>query len=281
MGAVASKAHVPSWHERDPWVPASYSRETLREALLDAGIAGVNSHDRPNVLWKIKRLAEDDPTARFGLSRVDEPSPEEVLRLVAEASGISPDPNERHGLVIVDPDKVIDAATVAGDRLASAARAGVRILIATGHPSGLLQLYQEIGRLLEGGGAKLLRPLEGFTWEDDDGGRRRRRQIRYFRGVAVLTDRASSLHTHSPDPMERMLEEADPDLVLADHGFAGAAIEAGIDTVSVADVNDPALVVARAQGRAGPVIVMDDNVQPETYWPVLQVIVSRFDANAG
>ncbi len=276
MGAVASKAHVPSWHETDPWVPASYPRETLREALLDAGIAGVNSHDRPNVLWKITRLAEDDPTARFGLTRVDEPSPEEVLRLVADASGISADPDERHGLVIVDPDKVIEAATVAADRLAHAARAGVRVLLATGHPSGLLQLYQEIGRLLERGGAKLLRPLEGFTWEDEDGGRRRRRQIRYFRGVGVLTDRASSLHTHSPDPMERMLEEADPDVVLADHGFAGAAIEAGIDTVSVADVNDPALVVARAQGRAGPVIVMDDNVQPETYWPVFQVIASRF-----
>jgi hypothetical protein len=35
-------------------------------------------------------------------------------------------------------------------------------------------------------------------------------------------------------------------------------------------------VVARAQGRAGPVVVMDDNVQPETYWPCFQVIASRF-----
>jgi hypothetical protein len=76
--------------------------------------------------------------------------------------------------------------------------------------------------------------------------------------------------------MERMLEDETPDLVFADHGFAGAAIEAGIDTVSVADVNDPALVVARAQGRAGPVVVMDDNVQPEAYWPCFQVIASRF-----
>jgi hypothetical protein len=76
--------------------------------------------------------------------------------------------------------------------------------------------------------------------------------------------------------MERMLEEATPELVFADHGFAGAAIEAGIDTVSIADVNDPALVVARAQGRGGPVIVMDDNVQPEDYWPCFQVFASRF-----
>jgi Phosphatase len=94
--------------------------------------------------------------------------------------------------------------------------------------------------------------------------------------VAMLTDRASALHTHSPEAMERMLADMTPDLVFADHGFAGAAIEAGVDTVSIADVNDPALVVARAHGRSGPVAVMDDNVQPESYWPCFQVIASRF-----
>jgi hypothetical protein len=75
--------------------------------------------------------------------------------------------------------------------------------------------------------------------------------------------------------MHRMLQEARPDLVFADHGFAGAAIEEGIDTVSIADVNDPALLVARHQGRARSVIVMDDNVQPEAYWPCYQAIASR------
>ena len=275
MGSLGSKAQFAG--EADPWVPGEFPREMLRSALLDSGAAGVNSHDRPNVLWKIKRLCEGDPGSQFGLSGVSGRPWEDVLRLVANASGISPDPTERHGVVIVDPDLVLAACETAGARLAEAARRGERALIATGHPSGLLTLYQEVGRLLADGGAKLLRPLDGFTWEDEDGGRRRRRQIRYFRGVAVLTDRASSLHTHSPEAMERMLDEVTPDVVLADHGLAGAAIEAGIDTVSVADVNDPALVVAREQGRAGPVIVMDDNVQPETYWPCFQAIASRFN----
>jgi hypothetical protein len=40
-------------------------------------------------------------------------------------------------------------------------------------------------------------------------------------------------------------------------------------------VNDPALVVARAQGRTETVIVMDDNVSPEDYWPCFQAIASR------
>jgi hypothetical protein len=80
--------------------------------------------------------------------------------------------------------------------------------------------------------------------------------------------------------MELMLQESAPDLVFADHGFAGAAIESGIDTVAIADINDPALVVAWKQGRGGPVVVMDDNVQPEAYWPCFQVVASRF-ARAG
>ena len=67
-----------------------------------------------------------------------------------------------------------------------------------------------------------------------------------------------------------------PDLVLADHGFAGAAIEAGIDTVSIADVNDPAPVAAAALGRTRTVVVMDDNVAPEDYWVCYQAIAARF-----
>jgi hypothetical protein len=106
-------------------------------------------------------------------------------------------------------------------------------------------------------------------------GRRGKREIRYFHGVAMLIGMGSALHTHSSGPMEHMLEEARPDLVFADHGFAGAAIEAGVDTVSIADVNDPALLVAMELGRTEAVIVMDDNVQPEAYWPCFQAIAAR------
>jgi hypothetical protein len=273
MDVMASKPQPGPRAEPEHWVPGEYDRETLRSALLAGGAAGVNSHDRPNVLWKIKRLCDGDPDSQFGLTGVSGVPFAEVLRLVAEAAGIDPDLTVRLGPVVVDADRVLDAFVAIGDRLAMAARRGERVLLATGHPTGLPVLYQETGKLLSDRGAKVIRPLEGFTWEDEAG---RRRQIRYFAGVAMLTDRASALHTHSPEAMERMLAEMTPDLVFADHGLAGAAIEAGIDSVSIADVNDPALVVARALGRAGPVAVMDDNVQPETYWPCFQVIASRF-----
>jgi len=47
-----------------------------------------------------------------------------------------------------------------------------------------------------------------------------------------------------------------------------AAIEAGVETISIADVNDPALLVAKAQGRTQHVLVFDDHVDPNAYWPV-------------
>ena len=273
---MRSKAHLGVAPETDAWDPYPYPVDVLRAALIDARIAGVVSHDRANVFWKLLRLCQGDPDSQFGLTGVDSMAFEDLLALMADSGGFDPDPGVRDGVVEVDPDRVIERLRRVGDRLALAADRGERLVLATGHPTGLPLLYGEIGRLLEREGAELLRPLEGRTWKEAG----RRREVRYLHGVAVLTDRGSMLHTHSADPMRRMLEEAKPDLVFADHGFAGAAIEAGVDTVSIADVNDPALVVAEHQGRAGPVVVMDDNVRPESYWPCLQVLASRFSSRS-
>jgi hypothetical protein len=195
---------------------------------------------------------------------------------MAQESGFDPDPLVVDGPSSIDPYKVLAACEAAGDRLALAATRGERVLLATGHPAGLILLYQAVGTLLEEGGAKLLRPLSGHQWRELG----RHREVRYLQGVAVLTNRGSTKHTHAPIPMEWMLREVRPDLVFADHGFAGAAIEAGIEAISIADVNDPAPVVAKHLGKTELAIVMDDNVQPEDYWPCFQAIASRFDPPA-
>ena len=90
-------------------------------------------------------------------------------------------------------------------------------------------------------------------------------------------------HTHLPDYMEAMLDDlADdpPDLVVGDHGFAGAAIEAGIATLSIADVNDPALPLAQARGRTDGVLLIDDGLQPDLFAPVTQAILDRLGPTA-
>jgi hypothetical protein len=262
------------------WEPDAYAREELAAALVDGCVAGlVTSHDRRNVRWKIHQLVTGDPSVQFGLTGLDAlngdgggPSVDAVLSLMADAAGFDPDPNLLDGSMSVDPNRVLDACEAAGRRLAEATSRGERVLLATGHPGGLLLLYQAAGSLLEHQGAKLLEPLDGFGFDHEG----RRREIRYFGGVAVFTGGADMLHTHSPRPMELMLAETQPDVVFADHGFAGAAIEAGIDTISIVDVNDPAPVVARALGRTQHVICMDDNVRPEAYWPCFQALASAF-----
>ncbi len=256
----------------DRWSPGSYDRAELVHALVAGNVAGpVTSHDRRNVLWKIERLVSGDPDLQFGLSGVSDVAFDKVLALMAAESGFSADPFVVEGPSAIDPELVLEACEAVGKRLAAVAERGARIVLATGHPAGLIELYGAVGRLLEASGARLLSPAEGVSWREAG-----YREIRYVDGVAILADRGGGKHTHASGPMERILRHARPDLVFADHGFAGAAIEAGVETFSIADVNDPAPVVAKAQGRTELVIVMDDNVRPDAYWPCFQAIAAQF-----
>jgi len=255
------------------WRPGSHSKEELARALLAGGIAGpVTSHDRMNVRWKVGNLVRGDEEARFGLSRLGGYSQEEVLAMVGAEAGFDPDPALRFDPVPIDPYRVLASLEAAGQRLARGAERGERMVAATGHPMGLRELYTAVGDLFEENGGKLLRPAEGTRWREAG----RTRELRFTGGVGVVHDGSAAIHTHRPDAMEHMLDEATPDLVLADHGLAGAAIEAGIDTIGVADINDPALVVAKRQGRTEVVVVMDDNVRPGDYWPCFQAIAAQF-----
>jgi hypothetical protein len=258
----------------DRWTPREIDRDELVRGLLEGRIAFEEvSHPFDNVLGNIRLLLSGDPDKQFGMTGLRTFSDAEVLALVGAAAGFEPEEGVRSGPVPVDPELVLQACEAVGDRLAVAVERRQTLILATGHPVGLAHLYMAVGREMRARGVDVLRPADGRRWHDPD--RDHPWQIRYLDGVAMLTDQASARHTHGGDAMNRMLDEQVPDLVFADHGFAGAAVERGVDTVSIADVNDPALLVARAQGRTGTVIVMDDNVSPEAYWPCFQAIVAR------
>jgi hypothetical protein len=92
--------------------------------------------------------------------------------------------------------------------------------------------------------------------------------------VHLLASGGELLHTHEPDPMRAVLAALaeqgidPPDLVVADHGWAGAAAEAGIPTLGLADCNDPALFVAEHEGKPIVTVPLDDNVPPHLYDPL-------------
>jgi hypothetical protein len=76
--------------------------------------------------------------------------------------------------------------------------------------------------------------------------------------------------------MRDLLRELDTvDLVVADHGFAGAAVAAGIPTVAVMDTNDPALAVVARRGADLTVVPMDDNRPQNSYAAALEVLKGK------
>ena len=239
--------------------------EQVKRALVDAGITGAHrSHSRRNVLYKINLLVSGRSDDTFGLSTITEHDLDEVLSYVARFTGCSPDRQAGEEGNLIEPDLTIAGARAAGQRLASAAREGLSLVAATGHPSGMLESYIKICEAYEGAGGKLLCPGDGRQV----GGH----EIRYVAGVASLAGGGMLLHTHAAGPMEVMLEGTKPDIVLGDHGFAGAALQQGIPAVAIRDINDPALAVAAAEGRDVVIVPLDDNQVPASYKPFWSLV---------
>ena len=258
----------------DRWRLRPFPREELLRGLVEGRVAGTATHPLDNVRGNIAMLMEGDPDKQFGFSGLPGTlSFEDIMDLVSEGAGVPIDPEARYGPVEIAPEPILASCEAMGERLARAAADRERVVLATGHPVGLALFYRELGRLLRDRGADILILAHGARWRDAH--LSHDWFIDHYEGVGMLTDGREPRHTHRPDAMNRMLAEATPDLVVADHGFAGAAIAAGVETLSIADVNDPALLVARAQGRTEVVVVMDDHVAPDAYWPCLQAIRSR------
>jgi hypothetical protein len=269
----AHASRLPALDER--WEPRAHPREELERALMAGGVAGPAGHPHHNVFGNIRKLVDHDPDKLFGLSSMPEPFDfADIVRLVGDAAGVPIDELATEGAPDIDAGALLDACAALGERLAEAARGGARVLFATGHPGDLDPLYGSIARIAERAGAEIVRPAEGATWADDRAGHDW--TIAYHGAVGMVTDGERPRHTHRAEAMRRMLADERPGLVIADHGFAGAAIEAGVETLSFADVNDPALIVAKAQGRTEIVAVLDDHVPAEAYWPCVQAIAAAF-----
>jgi histidinol phosphate phosphatase hisN-like protein len=245
-------------------MPSSLLAAARAELLANGVVGRHGSHTRANNISKIRSLVDGESGSSFGLSGMTRYSVEEVLSFLAELTGCSPDALDLAGEDTLDPDLTVAAIARAADRLADAARRGATLFAGTGHPTGLLEHHIRVADAYRRAGGKIVRPREEEKWPFGRG----RGEIRYIGGVGCLAEGASLRHTHSEDPMEAVMEvEPWPEIVLGDHGFAGAAVERGIPTIAVMDINDPALAVAVAEGRDLIVLPMDDNRPPRMYKP--------------
>jgi Phosphatase len=261
--------------------PASApSRDELLSHLTESRIAGAVATSRENNLANYRLMAQRDPGYLFGLQPRGEWAFDDVLALMAKRCGVSDDPMHDAGEDTIDAELTIERLDAMSALLRAVADSKGRVMVATGHPAGLLVVHLEIVRALAVAGCTVL--TSPAVWADvDRGGKPHERHIRHLHGVAVATQGANLLHTHSPVPMQLMLAnlaaagEAAPDLVLADHGFAGAAARAGLTTLGFADSNDPALFVGEAEGDVAVCVPLDDNVMPQLYEPLTSYLLAR------
>ncbi|HEX2295617.1 MAG TPA: phosphatase [Actinomycetota bacterium] len=249
------------------------------DALVAAGITGPHqSHSRHNNISKINAMLEGDPDGSFGISGLDKYSATEVLGFLAELTGCSDDIEDDCEFDTLDPSRTVAGIVAAARRLRDEATRGSALLAATGHPTGMLEHHIRVVDAYRRAGGKVLLLREDENLSPRPG---KHLEVRYNGGVGCLADWGQLRHTHSPLAMEMLLEaEPWPDVVLADHGFAGAAIERGIPAIAVMDINDPALAVASAEGRDVVVIPMDDNRPPRLYepsWTIFEYVLGGGD----
>lgn len=253
----------------------------LRQHLVDSRIAGLVATSRQDNLRNAARMAEGLDKYAFGLRPLGTWTAEAVVQVMVERCGIEADPAHLEGQDRIDPDLTLAQLERWRQRLAKAAAGQERVLIATGHPTGVLAIHLQVAAALRAAGCEVLVPRLDWRWPwpvapgDSGWGKARPRHVRTLNGVHVLASGGELLHTHDPEPMRAVLAalgDDPPSLVVADHGWAGAAVQAGLDTLGLADCNDPALFVAEHEGRPIVTVPLDDNVAPYLYDPVSQHI---------
>jgi hypothetical protein len=236
--------------------------------LSEAGVAGNRtSHGAENNLRKIGLLLEHDESNTFGmedlLQGVDFG---EAYDAVTHQIGNPPDKEENTGRGCIDPARTAAGLIEAGERVGSVAGSGGRLIFATGHPGAMILYYLGLARWAQELGGDVLTVETRGRYE-------RGVSLDWAESVAALGDGASLFHTHDPEPMRDLLWQTGAvDLVVADHGFGGAAIAAGVPTVVVMDTNDPAFAVVAGRGADVTVVPMDDNRPLNAYTTALDVV---------
>ena len=228
-----------------------------------AGWIDTPVHD---VQRKIRMLVGGDSSVALGLSSLLPATVDEVLDALRALCDWDLEPAEgTRGRSWVSPEAVVAQADRAAGRLRLAMANGERVFFGTGHPTGPLEMYARLADMLRDGGAKIQRVAEGESFEGYVGGA----QVRYVCDVGCVSMSGDLVHTHSARPMEFILSSGlQADLVVGDHGFAGAALARGMDAVAIVDTNDPGLILA--SGRGLPVWpIMCDDARPAAHYDVL------------
>ncbi|MFW0183934.1 phosphatase [Rothia sp. CCM 9418] len=242
-------------------------------AYLDASkITGEVATPRENNLSHVQGFIDGNEHLEFGVKWTRSWTYDDVFEVMTRRVGIVDDPQYRTGQDTISARLCVEALRRYARIFGTAVREKKSLLFATGHPAGLFPIYAQMAYAARSRGAQVLSIREGERFLDGD--------LRQIFDVVVFEQYGGLQHTHFPGPMSLALSQLSergvvPDLVIADHGLAGFAASAGIDTIGIADCNDPGLFVSAEQGHILEVVPMDDNVTPHLYAPVIEFILTE------
>ena len=140
----------------------------LREQLVASRIAGDVATSRENNLGNFARMSRREPLYLFGLQPSGRWTADDVLALMADRCGVSPDPGHTFGQDTIDPDRTIERLQAMAARLRVAAERAERVLVATGHPVGLRPTHTAVAAALDRAGCTVLTPAAGWRHPDGD-----------------------------------------------------------------------------------------------------------------
>jgi hypothetical protein len=257
------------------------------EAVLDSTLlTGAVLTDRASNLGNLRRLAAREPAHLYGVDVDGHWTLESLLALMGERVGISTDPSFESGQDRIDAHLTVERLARYRDRFASAVRDGGLLLFATAHPATLMDVYRRFATAAEEAGARVV-DVNALPFASPDRIRvalaDEHQALWCTGGVTCVYRGGSLLHTHSSEPMDALLDRLDelgvrPDLVIADHGWAGAAGRRGLPVIAIADCNDPAVFVAEAQGSIEIVVPIDDGLAVHLYEPVIDYVLAPLSA---
>ncbi len=255
----------------------------LRAHLVASGLAGRVRTPREKSLVSYRLFAARDPRHTCGLDPEGEWGAPQLLRLMSERCGVSSDPGETSGRDVIDPDCTLAALDAFAERLARAAHDRVPVLLGTGHPHRLLGFYASLAAALSSAGCPVLTPHYGQCMPMSTHFGVREHRLAYVGGVAVVRSEGAErgAHTHSPLPVRAALAGVVegggtlPGLVVGDHGFVCGAGQLGIESIGLADSDDPAVFVAEAEGRVSVAVPLADTAPAGHYHLVSRYVLTR------
>ena len=179
---------------------------------------------------------------------------------------------------MINPERTLAATRAAAARIHAVASAGGRIAFATAAPASLLGVHSAIVRLARAAGADVRDDQDRGPLRVDG---RYPRWLRSVDGVGVVTDGASLLATTGPDAAAEWIFLADrPTLVVADGVFAHAAFAEGLEVVTIAGLDRPALGLAAARGRRCILVPLHPARPPRAYDAFVAAFTEAFTSES-